>query len=222
MSQRTRGLTLMELLVVVGIVAVLAAIAVPHFLEYQTRSKVSAARSNLRTVEHALLAYQVDNSALPSSVPDVTGDPFGILADRQLAGLTSPVAYVTPAAFVDPFGLIRSQAFSFSRELLLDGDFPFPELPNPKRSFLYFHYPSFAAMMGVDGLNARASSVISLGPDREDSFGLYATFPPEVFPPLAVQAGYLRPVDTLYDPTNGTGSPGDMPRFVGDVPNPLR
>lgn len=211
----------MELLVAVAIVAVLAAIAVPHVLEYQTRSKVSAARANLRTVEHALVAYQVDNSALPPSVPDVTGDPFGILADRQLAGLTSPVSYIAPAAFVDPFGSIRSQTFSFSRELIIDGDFPFPELPNPKRSFLYFHYPSFAAMTGINAMDARAASVLSLGPDREDSFGVYAGFPPEVFPPLAVQAGYLRPGDTLYDPTNGTFSTGDLPRFVGEIPNPV-
>ena len=58
----THGFTLIELLVVVAIVAILAAIAVPNFLEAQVRSKVSRVKADMRTVATALESYAIDNN----------------------------------------------------------------------------------------------------------------------------------------------------------------
>src|SRR5205823_5824534 len=58
--------TLIELLVVVAIIAILALIAVPNFLEAQTRSKVSRAKADMRTVAVAVEAYCVDNNQYPT------------------------------------------------------------------------------------------------------------------------------------------------------------
>lgn len=57
---RRKGFTLIELLIVVAIIAILAAIAVPNFLEAQTRAKVSRCKADMRTQAVAMEAYYVD------------------------------------------------------------------------------------------------------------------------------------------------------------------
>ena len=59
-SNRERSFTLIELLIVVAIIAILAAIAVPNFLEAQMRAKVSRLMSDMRQVAWAMDAYRVD------------------------------------------------------------------------------------------------------------------------------------------------------------------
>ncbi len=49
--------TLIELLIVVAIIAILAAIAVPNFLEAQVRSKVARCETDMRSIDVALEAY---------------------------------------------------------------------------------------------------------------------------------------------------------------------
>jgi prepilin-type N-terminal cleavage/methylation domain-containing protein len=62
---RSSAFTLVELLIVVAIVAILAAIAVPNFLDAQTRAKVARVRSELRFLANGLEAYRVDSRTYP-------------------------------------------------------------------------------------------------------------------------------------------------------------
>ena len=66
-------------------------------------------------------------------------------------------------------------------------------------------------------IKTRGIALVSIGPDRRDSFGVFRPFPAEALPPLARQAGILHPFDTQYDPTNGTVSGGDIFGFAGEL-----
>jgi len=55
-----RGFTLIELMIVVAIIGLLAALAIPNFLKFQAKSKQSEARANLKSVYTAQKAYYGD------------------------------------------------------------------------------------------------------------------------------------------------------------------
>ncbi|HPO08766.1 MAG TPA: prepilin-type N-terminal cleavage/methylation domain-containing protein, partial [bacterium] len=60
-----RAFTLIELLIVVAIIGILAAIAVPNFINAQERAKVGRARSDVRSIVNALEMYRLDNNNYP-------------------------------------------------------------------------------------------------------------------------------------------------------------
>jgi len=57
-----KGFTLIELMIVVAIIGILAAIAIPNFLRFQAKSKQSEAKTNLGGIFTAEIAYFGENS----------------------------------------------------------------------------------------------------------------------------------------------------------------
>jgi len=66
------GFTLIELLFVVATIAILAAIAVPNFLEAQTRTKLARFKAEMSVVSLGLNRYYADHGAFPPNHPEVT------------------------------------------------------------------------------------------------------------------------------------------------------
>lgn len=90
------GFTLIELLIVVAIIAILAAIAVPNFLEAQTRAKVSRARTDLRTLALGLEAFRTENRRYPLAVTFCSGRMDSIEDYNAISPeITTPVAWVS-------------------------------------------------------------------------------------------------------------------------------
>src|SRR5215472_1785459 len=63
MNQRTRGFSLIELLIVVAIILIIAAIAIPSLLQARIAANESSAVASLRTINTAMITY---NSTYPS------------------------------------------------------------------------------------------------------------------------------------------------------------
>ena len=99
--------TLIELLIVVAIIAILAAIAVPNFLEAQIRAKVSRSKTDIRSIATAFEAYRVDSNNYP---------PFS-LQRGGLVSLTTPIAYISSVPS-DAFGkhLPRDTFFAYYQD----------------------------------------------------------------------------------------------------------
>jgi type IV pilus assembly protein PilA len=62
MLRNRKGFTLIELMIVVAIIGILAAIAIPNFLKFQAKSKQSEAKTNLKAVFTAETAYFGENN----------------------------------------------------------------------------------------------------------------------------------------------------------------
>src|SRR5712672_3092267 len=64
------GFTLVEIMIVVAIIALLAAIAVPNFLRARKRSQATKVLEDLRILDHAIDQYAIDNGKGANCNPD--------------------------------------------------------------------------------------------------------------------------------------------------------
>ncbi|MBI1387275.1 MAG: prepilin-type N-terminal cleavage/methylation domain-containing protein [bacterium] len=95
--KRKNAFTLIELLIVVAIIGILAAIAVPNFLNAQMKAKISRVYADQKAVASALEMYRLDWNTYVED-HDYPSDP----SQRGLFRLTHPTAYMSSLP-TDPF-----------------------------------------------------------------------------------------------------------------------
>ena len=225
--QKVKGFTLIELLIVVAIIAILAAIAVPNFLEAQTRAKVSRAKADMRSVATALEAYYVDNNKyVGSGTTDSQVDGQRVVTvNTSLDNVEDRLTFITYSA--SPTAPDHTvYAFTLTTPVSFMTSLP-PDPFSPKRGGNYGYW------------NASDEGWImwSFGPDQSNQLETF-------FRTAATSAGYdtrayvydlnlpdansvynprlTNPTSTLqadgesdnnaytYDSTNGSTSPGEV------------
>lgn len=183
---KSRGFTLIELLIVVAIIGILAAIAVPNFLNAQTRATIARVQSDFKAMSTALEMYKLDNNSYPN---DHDLDAWMNGREHGMFSLTSPIAFMASIP-CDPFVMKNVSSWQ------------------GQNSNAYSNEGICGYEMGSGADNSgqyrkQAYSILSYGPDLNDDIGPHDGFP------FGVR---LCP----YDGSNGLKSNGDMHYISGD------
>lgn len=115
--RQNEGFTLLELLVVIAVMGVLAAIVTQQFVIYRSRAIDAQMRSALKSAAMAMESYFADFQSYPTSVVGISTVGF-----RQTSGVTMTINVTSPSSFnltaSKPSGTQASYTFDSSTGLI--------------------------------------------------------------------------------------------------------
>ncbi|MBD3266493.1 prepilin-type N-terminal cleavage/methylation domain-containing protein [bacterium] len=196
------GFTLIELLIVVAIIGILAAIAVPNFMNAQTRAKIGRVKSDMKSLANALEMYQLDYGSYCGDAVDV----FGVLKNMGWSNLTTPVAYIsTPPP--DPFQEMAGESVQENQ-------------PNLEIGTGSTRHPNQVGIWHGQPFEGKLNTYLisSIGPDRIDTtVGNYG-FQQSAYP-WANGTSEKMKTHLFFDASNGLHSFGEICRAGGIKPS---
>jgi len=99
-QKNNQGFTLVELMIVVAIIGILAAIAIPQFSAYRQRAFNSSAQSDVRNIKTAQEVLQADHQVYGSSNSGATLPGAGSGTGAAIAGPLAPATMAANGAFL--------------------------------------------------------------------------------------------------------------------------
>ncbi len=180
-----KAFTLIELLIVVAIIGILAAIAVPNFLLAQTKAKVARVEADIKALSTALETYRLDNNAYPDS-----STAAELQSHTRMEELVEPTSYIGSIP-VDPFNKHGIEGHLSAHEYIYHND---TASGWPRGLFFSIREHHFGP-----GREHPDWIIISHGPDKEtQNYDTGGSIPWGAVP---------------YDTSNGVVSRGDIYRF---------
>ena len=195
---RPFGFTLIELLIVVAIIGILAAIAVPNFLNAQVRARAARAKSDIRTMENATMMYVLDNNKRPIDCDDPGSAQYlgGLGCGSASNGAPATVGGVPEFGFATMF-------MSFSQLRIFTTPVAYLTSTDTRDTFCANCAITFNTRYAGNAKQAESYTFSIIGPDKKT--GDWGFF----FNPGG------NPFGLQYDSSNGTTSRGDI--FVSNV-----
>ncbi|CUS36605.1 type IV pilin protein [Candidatus Nitrospira nitrificans] len=170
--RKQEGFTLIELMIVVAIIGILAAIAIPNFIQYQMRSRTSEAKTNLSAIKTAEFAFQAEQRCFMSTVAAPAAIPNNgalVAWPGQAGGIAGP----TPGGAVWCFDNAGAPSTAIGRY----GDIGM--VPAGSVRYQYMTAASAAATLLVGGVptpvkGACGSPALAAGPGNAPTLGFVA------------------------------------------------
>lgn len=94
MKKNKKGFTIVELVIVIAVIGILAAVLIPTFTSVIDNANRSAAQSNIKNASTTLLADQAD-ATLPAGVVIVSGDYYAVVGSDHQVGEVTKGDYIT-------------------------------------------------------------------------------------------------------------------------------
>ena len=100
MNKMKKGFTLVEIMIVVAIIAILAAVAIPNFIKYRRNAQAASCVSNLKQIQTAKEQWMMANGAVPDDLSKISGSTDKYI--KQTPVCPAEGTYTIGADGVDP------------------------------------------------------------------------------------------------------------------------